>query len=456
MNAVLDMVNWDGIKAQAQAMETTLLGWLSSPQFYAQVIAIVVAVVVARIASKQLLAKFWLLNAEPVDGKLLRYRRLLYSCRDLLQPALIFVGLAGAVAVCDAAVGSSWLVRLAQSAAVISLLYALINRFLSHPVINAAARWIGIPVVTIYVFGYMGQLVNSLDGLAFAAGNIRISALTIIKACLFGGLLFWAGRISSSAGQKAIREQQSIDIQTRELAAKALELLVFAVVGLLLMNILGLDLTALAVFSGALGVGLGFGLQQIASNFISGIIILLERSLKVGDFIELEDGRSGTLRDIKMRSSTLETFDGKDIMVPNERFITTRFVNWTHRDPRQRYEVQFVVSFDADVTKVQSIVQPALAACLGVLQEPSKPECKIKAIGDNGFLFTAQFWADGLDEGDNSFTHDALMAIILALKANKIDLARPQRLIWSPEAKKSPERKSSEQKQPETQTETEE
>ncbi len=449
MNYLANLINLDWVQSEARQLGQTLLGWLSSPQFYAQVIAIVAAIIVARIAAKQLLAKFWLLNAEPVDGKLLRYRKLLYSCRDLLQPALIFVGLAAAVALCDAAVSSSWLVRLAQSAAVISLLYALINRFLSHPIINAAARWIGIPVATIYIFGYMGTLVNGLDGLAFEAGNIRLSALTLIKAALFGGLLFWAGRISSSAGQKAIRDQHSIDIQTRELAAKALELLVFAIVGLLLMNILGLDLTALAVLSGALGVGLGFGLQQIASNFISGIIILLERSLKVGDFIELEDGRSGVLRDIKMRSSILETFDGKDIMVPNERFITTRFVNWTHRDPRQRYEIQFVVSFDADVSKVAASVLPAISACSCVLQEPSKPECKIKMIGDNGFVFNAQFWANGLDEGENSFTHDVLMAVIGALRAAKIELARPQRFLLAPEGKKPAQRKESELRKPE-------
>ena len=370
MTSLANMVNLQSLAAEGQQLGQILLGWLSSPQFYAQVIVIVAGYLVARIAAKQLLAKFWLLNAEPAEGKWLRYRTLVYSCRDLVLPALIFVGLAVAVALCDAAVGSSWLVRLAESAAVIWLLYALINRFIAHPILNATARWIGIPVATIYVFGYMGQLVNGLDGLAFEAGNIRLSVLTLIKACLFGGLLFWAGRISSSAGQKAIRDQQSIDIQTRELAAKALELLVFGIVGLLLMNILGLDLTALAVFSGALGVGLGFGLQQIASNFISGIIILLERSLKVGDFIELEDGRTGVLRDIKMRSSILETFDGKDIMVPNERFITTRFVNWTHRDPRQRYEVQFVVSFDSDVSRVVAAVLPAINACACVLQDP--------------------------------------------------------------------------------------
>jgi small-conductance mechanosensitive channel len=109
-----------------------------------------------------------------------------------------------------------------------------------------------------------------------------------------------------------IRAQQAMDPGTREVAAKLLEIAVFVVIFLLLLNIMGIDLTALSVFGGALGVGLGFGLQQIASNFISGIIILLDRSLTIGDYIQLEDGRAGVLRELSMRSATLETYDGKD------------------------------------------------------------------------------------------------------------------------------------------------
>ena len=416
------MPDINALKLQAQHYLDILIGWLSSPQFYAQVIAIVAAVLVARIVAKQILSKLWLFNAEPVEGKLLRYRKLLYSCRDLLRPVLVVAFLAAAASICDAAIGSSWLVRLASTAASISLLYAIINRFISHPMINAAARWVGIPLAAIYMFRQMDALVNWLDSVAFQAGNIRISALALIKAAGFGGFLFWAGRVSSTAGQKVIRDQQSVDIQTRELAAKALELAVFAVVALLLMNVLGLDLTALAVLSGAVGVGLGFGLQQIASNFISGIIILLERSLKVGDFIELEDGRSGILRDINMRSSTLATYDGKDIMVPNERFITTRFVNWTHTDPAQRYEVPFSVNYDTDIHKVALLIVKAISKVPGILKEPELPQCELKSFGDSGVRFTTKFWVNGIDDGQNNYSSDVMYAIWDALKAAKIEM----------------------------------
>ena len=339
------------------------------------------------------------------------------------------VFLAVAASICDAAIGSSWLVRIGGTVAVVSLLYAVINRFISNPLFNAAARWIGMPLAAIYMFGQMDNLIAWLESVALQAGNIRISALALIKAGVFGAMFFWVGRVSSNAGQKVIRDQETVDMQTRELAAKALELVVFGIAALLLFNVLGMDLGALAVFGGALGVGLGFGLQQIASNFISGIIILLERSLKIGDFIELEDGRSGTLREIRMRSSILTTYDGKDIMVPNERFVTTRFVNWTHDDPCQRYEVPFTVSYDTDIRKVAPLIVKAVSKLPHILQQPESPECELKSFGDTGVKFAVKFWVNGIDDGKNSFSSDVMYAVWDALKSAGIDMRMPVRQV---------------------------
>jgi small-conductance mechanosensitive channel len=421
------MPNLDTLKAQAQHILDILVSWLSSPQFYAQVIAIIAAVVIGRIIAKLIQARVFLFNAEPTEGKLLRYRALLYSCRDLLRPALVVIALIAAAAGSDAGVGSSWLVRLASVVATISLLHSVIKRFVANPIANAGARWIGLPVAAIYMFGYMPQLLSWLDSTALQAGNIRISMLAVIKAAVFGGIFFAIGRMSSNAGQKVIRDQQTVDIQTRELAAKALELVVFAIVLLLLFNVLGLDLSTLAVFGGALGVGLGFGLQQIASNFISGIIILLERSFKVGDYIELEDGRTGTLKQINMRSSMLSTWDGKDIMVPNERFITTRFVNWTHADPRQRYEVPFAVSYDTDIHKVPPLIEKAVKAHKAILDAPEPVSCELRKFGDTGIQFAVKFWVNGIDDGPNNYSSEVGFIIWDALKKADIAFARPAR-----------------------------
>jgi small-conductance mechanosensitive channel len=422
-------VNSDALQVQALAYFDVLKGWLSSPQFYAQVIAVVGLWIVAKLIARQVLARVPMLRAEPVEGLFLRYQILVFSCRNLVEP-LIFVGLmAAAAAVADQALGASWLIRIAQSLALVRLLHAVIIRFLTHPVINSAARWIGLPIAAIFALGYFDQFTTALDGVALQAGNIRISVLALAKAALFGGILFWLGRTSSNAGQKVIRDQQSVDVQTRELAAKALEIVVFAVVGLLLLNILGLDLTALAVFGGALGVGIGFGLQQIASNFISGIILLLERSIKLGDYIELEGGKAGTLKQMNMRSSILSTFDGKDINVPNDKFITTQFINWTHDDPNQRYEVEFSVSYDTDLHKVPPLIIKAVSSHEQVMQKPEEPDVELRGFGDNGVNFAVEFWVNGIDDGKNKFTSEIRFLIWDALKKANIAMPFPQREV---------------------------
>ena len=169
---------------------------------------------------------------------------------------------------------------------------------------------------------------------------------------------------------------------TRELAAKAFELAVFATVGLILLNVMGLNLSALAIFGGAVGVGLGFGLQKIASNFISGIILLLEGQATVGDFVELDGGESGTIVKLGARATILETFDGKWIVVPNEDFITSRIVNWSDAGSGNRYAVDFSVSYDTDINRVPEIVSKAVASHPAVLDTPEPPDCELAGFGD--------------------------------------------------------------------------
>ncbi len=421
-------MNLETLQAYLQPYLDTAMQWLASPQFYAQVIAVAGLWVLAKIAAKQILTRVPLLRAEPTEGRLLRYQRLAFSCRNLVEPALFVALMAIAASVADAALGASWLIRIAQSLALVRLLHAVIMRFLTHPVINAVARWIALPVAAIYALGYFNQFTSALDSIAFAAGNIRISLLALSKAAIFGGILFWLGRTSATAGQKVIRDQASIDIQTRELAAKALELFVFAIVGLLLLNILGLDLTALAVFGGAVGVGIGFGLQQIASSFISGIILLLERSLKIGDYIEMEDGKSGTLRQMNMRSSILATNDGKDIMVPNDRFITTSFLNWTNEDPHQRYIVTFGVAYDTDMHAVPPLVEEAVSRHERVLKGDLGPEVVMQGFGDSSVNFAVEFWVSGVN-GRDKFLSDVRFLIWDALKEAGISMPFPQREV---------------------------
>jgi small-conductance mechanosensitive channel len=291
-----------------------------------------------------------------------------------------------------------------------------------------------VPIALLYTVGWLGAAIGHLDSVAFEIGNIRITLYTVMRTFVFGVVLFWLGRVSNATGQRVIRSQPALDAGTREVVAKLFEIGIFVLIFLLLLNVMGIDLTALAVFGGALGVGLGFGLQQIASNFISGIIILLDRTIAIGDFIELEDGRSGTLRELTMRSATLETYDGKDIMVPNERFITTAFVNWTHNNRKQRYPLHFQVAYDTDLDRMFQIIREVVASHPKVISGDDipiaeRPDAEIEGFGESGINILVEFWMDGIDDGDHRVGGDLLLMIWTALKANGIQIPFPQREV---------------------------
>jgi small-conductance mechanosensitive channel len=192
---------------------------------------------------------------------------------------------------------------------------------------------------------------------------------------------------------------------------------------------MGINLSALAVLGGAIGVGLGFGLQKIASNFISGVILLLEGQTTVGDYVELDGGEAGKIVKMTSRAAILETFDGRWIVVPNEDFIVTRVVNYSDAGSANRYEVPFSVSYKTDINMVPAIIEAAVAKHERVLTKPAPPDCELRGFGESGVDFAVEFWVNGLDDGPNKFTSDVLFLIWNALKDNDIEIPYPHRVV---------------------------
>lgn len=425
--SLLDQEFWI---TKGQAILDQLIAWFISPQFYAQVGAIILAIAIAKRAAKELQARVsWFSEAPPEDARFVKIRGYFYAVRSLLFAALCYLLLNVAAQLVSAAFGVDWLIRIALSISVVFLVYNVINLFITHPLIRQLLLFICIPVATLQAFGWLDATIEFLDGLEFVAGNIRISLYFLIKTAIVGGFFFWLGSISNKSGQNMIRTQESLDVSTQELIAKAFQIALFAGIFILALQVLGLDLTALAVFGGALAVGIGFGLQQIASNFISGIILLAERNLTVGDYIELEDGRGGILKELNMRSATLETYDGKELMVPNEKFITGLFINWTRDDPRQRYEVEFSVSHQTDIRGLPELIVEAVSKHPGVLQEPEKPDCELRGFDNGSINFALEFWIEGIDDGKNRISADLLTIIWETLRENDIKMPLPQREV---------------------------
>ena len=167
------------------------------------------------------------------------------------------------------------------------------------------------------------------DKLSISIGESKFSAYLIIQGILIIATLLWLTGILSDIAAKFVKKIPGINSNNRNLITKGLQILIYFIAFQVGMNFLGIDLTALAVFSGALGIGIGFGLQKITSNFISGIIILFEKTVQNDDLIELNDGTLGFIRNTGSRASLIETYDGKEVMVPNEDLITNRVINYT-------------------------------------------------------------------------------------------------------------------------------
>ena len=280
----------------------------------------------------------------------------------------------------------------------------------------------------------MNEIIHTLQSLAFDLGTLSVSLYDIIRVCLIGLVVLLIARLINNYGKKLIKRQKRLDVRTKEVLSKVYEVVIFCIVALTLLNILGINLTTLAVFGGAVGVGLGLGLQSIASNFISGIIILLDNSITIDDYIEINADQKGFVREFRMRYTVLETYDGKDIVVPNETFISSTFINWSHKDPKQRYRVDFSVAYDTDVRAMVELIKDAVGAHPQVISGnkypiEERPDCEIDSFGDSGINMFVEFWILGIDDGKNRVGGDLNLIILETLKNNGIEIPFPQREV---------------------------
>ncbi len=423
------MPDLSAVQAKLLAWGQQILDWLQSPPFLAQVAVVILAVFLAKIFTGMVKKRLVFFREEPKLGKLFKIRTIAYQLRNLIFPAFIVAlyAVASPVLMGVEMLGQDWLVRIAQGLAVVFLLYKVIKQFIKHPLVQKLVIWLAIPLAVLKAFGwYEGFQKFMMEDAKLQLGNISIPAWTIANLLVFGGILFWIGKLSNTKGKAAIRSQDSLDVATKEVFSKIFEMFVFMALFIVLMGIAGIPFTSLLLLGGPLMLGIGLGLQPIAANFVSGMILLLDRSIKIGDFVELADGQQGYVQEMKMRSATIETTDGKDIMVPNVKFIDEAYQNWTHKDPRQRYEVYFSVGYDTDIDQLEGILIPAVSKHPKVLQEPEEPDLELREFGESGIKFAIEFWADGIDDGDNKFTSDLNFIVWRTLKKHGIAMPLPQ------------------------------
>ncbi len=406
-------------------------GWLLSPAAWSQFGLLVAAFLAALVVSRKLsptLTK----AITPPDGQtsyLAQARRFVLMFLPLLLPLLAYVFTGIGEQITRSIFGSGAVIAFGKRVFLFLAARALVRDIIKDSFLKMLGKYILIPAMALYALGLLDDLTAYLSATVISLGNISFSIMALVRGVIAGSILFWLGRWSNDQSAALIQKQEEMRPATRQLAVKATEITIFGVAFLLLMNIMGISLTSLAVLGGAIGVGLGFGLQKIASNFISGVILLLEGQATVGDYVELDGGEAGTIIKMMARATILETYDGRWIVIPNEDFITTRVVNYSDSGSANRYEAPFSVSYDTDINKIPAIVEAAVAKHKDVLDKPFPPDCELRGFGDSGVDFAVEFWVNGIDDGENKFTSDVLFLVWNALKENNIEIPYPQRVV---------------------------
>jgi small-conductance mechanosensitive channel len=421
----------DRVRDWLKQATDTAMGWLSSPAALMQFGLLVAAYLLARLLSARLspLVVRTLTPKAEAAHILARLRRFALLFLPLLLPLLAYALTAAGEGLIRATFDQGEVIAFGKRVFLFLAAVALVRHVLPPGFLKLMGRYMLLPIMALHALGILDEVTARLDAAQVNLGNIQFTALALIRGLIAGSLLFWLGSWSNRQSADYIKAQPELRPATRELAIKASEVAIFGAAFLLLMSIMGIDLTAIAVLGGALGVGIGLGLQQIAANFVSGIILLLEGQTTVGDYVELDGGEKGTIVKMTARACILETFDGKWIVVPNEHFITSRVVNYSDQGSANRYEALFSVSYETDINIVPDLIERAISKLPFVLQEPDGPDCELRGFGESSVDFAVEYWVAGIDDGKNKYGSPVLFAIWNALKEAGIEMPYPHRVV---------------------------
>ncbi len=324
---------------------------------------------------------------------------------------------------------------LATAWVVIALVAGLIrNQFVYR--IVAVFAW---TVAALNILGLRQPVREALDSFSVVIGGLRVSPLLVIKTTVLLLLTLWAANAASNFLDKRVRRATDLTPSLQVLIGKLIRLVLITVAIVVALSTVGIDFSALAFFSGAIGVGLGFGLQKIVSNLVSGIILLADKSIKPGDVISVGD-QVGWVTNMGARYTSIDTRDGREILVPNEDFVTRHVVNWSYSNYRMMLMAKFGVSYDSDPHHVCDVAVAAVAAVPRVIQEP-EPTCYFEEFGDSSLNFALRYWIADPGNGIINVRAGVMMALWDAFKREGIHIPFPVRDVriteQAPAVKKS-------------------
>lgn len=293
--------------------------------------------------------------------------------------------------------------------------------------IERTVSWIAWIAAILWIVGLLPSVLEELDSIHLAFGKTQVSLRTILEGLASAGLVLIVALWISATIEKRVLAEAVQDLSMRKVASNAMRAFLLLIGLLFALSAVGVDLTALSVLGGALGVGLGFGLQKLAANYVSGFVILLERSIRIGDNVRV-DNFEGRITDIKTRYTLIRAGNGREAIVPNESIITSRVENLTHADMKFNITTNIVVPYGSDVAQVQEILGNAARAQPRVMTDPA-PVTYLVNFAPDGLEFSLNFWVKDPDKGQVNLRSDINVAILEGLRAAGIEIAGPRRAL---------------------------
>lgn len=309
------------------------------------------------------------------------------------------------------------------------LIVSFATRLVANPLLRKMVKYGAWVWITLRILGLTAEATAFLDNIAIDFGDLRISLFLIVQAIVILGVMLTLARAVSSVAANRIRNNPDISPSMQVLGAKLAQILLLGGAFFIGLKAIGIDLTGLAVLSGAIGVGLGFGLQKVVSNLVSGLIILLDKSIKPGDVISLGE-TFGWINSLGARYVSVVTRDGREYLIPNEDFITNEVVNWSHSDRFVRLDLKFGTAYGDDPHEVRRVAIDAAKGVSRVLSGGKRaPVCHIIGFGDSSVDYVLRFWIDDPTGGLTNIRGNVYLALWDAFKDAGVSIPFPQREV---------------------------
>lgn len=288
----------------------------------------------------------------------------------------------------------------------------------------AGTIWI---LLALHLSGILPEIFSALEEIEFKIGKNPVNLLLALQGVLTVLVTIFIALWCSRIIENRLMRVNNINMNLRVVLAKLLRVILLFIAVLIALSAVGLDITMLSVFGGALGVGLGFGLQRIASNYVSGFIILLDKSMQIGDVVTIEN-HYGVVSDLRTRYLVLRKLDGTEVIIPNETLIITPVINHSFSEHKARVQMPIQVSYDSELELAMQLMRDTAVRHSRVMVEPA-PAVQIKGFGESGIDLMLTIWIPDPEEGSSALQSEIYLEIWQAFKQNHISIPFPQREV---------------------------